>query len=82
MESKLRQSKESIMQVLQKTTEHIQNEEPFTAQLTEGLIISTGEARKILGATAKHLTDDELAKQILVLSDLAHDLLKYKHFAK
>lgn len=51
-------------------------------QLAEGLIISVKESRKILGKVAKEISDEELAKQILILSDIAPILLKYKHFDK
>lgn len=43
--------------------------------LSSSLIISIGEARKILGVDAKGQTDDEIAKEILELTDLAQILL-------
>lgn len=55
---------------------------PTAAQLAEGMIISVGEARKLLGAEATNLSDDEIAVFILEFSDMAQDLLKYKHFIK
>jgi hypothetical protein len=39
------------------------------------LIISVGEARKIIGVDAKGRTDDEVAKEVLELTDLAQKLL-------
>ena len=52
------------------------------SQLAEGLIISVGEAKKVLGKDAKGLSDDEIAEHILLFADLAQTLIKYKHFAK
>ena len=52
------------------------------AQLAEGLVISVGETRKILGNDAKGLSDDEIAAHVLLFADLAETLIKYKHFAK
>lgn len=50
--------------------------EATAEQLASGLIISVGEARKIMGAEADELGDNELAYLILELSDLASELLK------
>lgn len=44
-------------------------------QLGASLIISVGEARKILGVDAKGRTDDEIAQEVLELTDLAQKLL-------
>jgi hypothetical protein len=46
-----------------------------TLSLTSSLIISVGEARKVLGVDAKGRTDDEIAKEVLELTDLAQKLL-------
>lgn len=46
-----------------------------TINLSSSLLISVGEARKILGVDAKGRTDDEIAKDILELTDLAQKLL-------
>ena len=48
------------------------------AQLAESLIISVGEARKILGNDANGISDNCLTKLILDLSELAIDILKHK----
>lgn len=53
-------------------------QQPTAKQLAEGLIISVGEARKLLGAEYESLTDDEVALVILALSDVAPVLLKNK----
>lgn len=63
-----------------KTAKNLQ--QPTAAQIAEGLIISVGEARKILGAEARGLSDEQVAAQILIMADLATELLQYKHFAK
>lgn len=47
-----------------------------TAELLSGLIISPGEARKLLGVESSHFTDEELAYQIHELTQFAMDLLK------
>jgi hypothetical protein len=52
--------------------------EATAEQLASGLIISIGEARKIMGAEASELGDNQLAHLILELSELAHELLKVK----
>lgn len=57
-------------------------QQPTAAQIAEGLIISVGEARKVLGAEARGLSDEQVAAQILIMADLATELLQYKHFAK
>lgn len=51
-------------------------EGPTAAQLAEGLIISVGEARKLLGADALGMSDNEIAVLILRLHEIAPDLLK------
>lgn len=50
--------------------------EATAKQLASGLIISVDEARKIMGAEADELGDNQLAYLILELSDLAYELLK------
>jgi len=45
------------------------------AQLANGLIISVGEARKILGADSNGRSDDEIAVIILELTQLGQELL-------
>jgi hypothetical protein len=40
------------------------------------LIISVGEARRLLGKDAKSLTDDQVEEQILLLSSLAENFLQ------
>jgi hypothetical protein len=57
------------------------NKEPTVEQLASGLIISVGEARKMLGADSKELDDMQVARMILDLSDIAYELLQSKHFA-
>ena len=47
------------------------------AQLSQGLIISVGEARKILGAEAKGLTDTDLEELIFELSLFSQQVLHY-----
>lgn len=59
-----------------------QPQEPTLEQLTSGLVISVKEARKILGAEGKGLSDTQIALFILDFSDFAPDLLKYKQFVK
>jgi hypothetical protein len=59
----------------------IQSNEPTLEQLTSCLIISVGETRKLLGTDAKHLDDNQIATQVFEMSELAQELLKYKHFA-
>lgn len=52
-----------------------QQTQPTIAQLAGGLIISVGEARKILGADAKGRSDDELIAEIYELSEVAQAIL-------
>ncbi len=47
------------------------------AQLSQGLIISVGEARKILGAEAQGLTDTDLEELIFELSLLSQQVLRH-----
>lgn len=47
------------------------------AQLSQGLIISAGEARKILGAEAKGLTDSDLEELIFELTLLSQQALRH-----
>ncbi len=54
----------------------MKTKEPTLEQLTASLIISPKEARKILGYTAKDLSDSQLIPLILQLEDLALELLK------
>jgi hypothetical protein len=53
-----------------------QLQEPSVAQLSDCLIISIKEARKLLGVGGDELSDDELAATILELTQLAQELLK------
>ena len=50
--------------------------QPATVQLDEQLVISVGEARKILGADAKGISDDELAEFIIAATFISQDTLK------
>lgn len=54
---------------------HRQPEELTPSQLASGLVISIGEARKILGTDAKQYTDDELTLHIFEMTQLAQYLL-------
>lgn len=60
------------MKTKQTSTKPIQ---PTAAQLADNLIISVGEARKILGADANGLGDEELMAAIYELGELAQVLL-------
>lgn len=60
------------MKTKQTSTKPIQ---PTAAQRADNLIISVGEARKILGADANGLGDEELMAAIYELSELAQALL-------
>ena len=51
-------------------------QEPTVTQLSQGLIISVGEARKILGAEGKDLSDNQIVMFILDFSDFGSMLLK------
>lgn len=51
-------------------------QQPTAAQLAGGLIISVGEARKILGADAKNLSDEEIIQEVYLLNDAIMSLLK------
>jgi hypothetical protein len=53
---------------------------PTAVQIAEGLVMSIGEARKLLGADAKDLDDDQIAILLIELEELAHHLIKYKQF--
>ena len=53
-----------------------------TTNLSSSLIISVGEARKLLGVDANGLTDDELAQAILEMTDLAQKLLNTSFLPK
>ena len=59
-----------------------QQTQPTIAQLASGLIISVGEARKLLGADAKDRGDDELVAEIYALSDIAQASLKLPLLSK
>lgn len=48
---------------------------PSETHLSSSLIITVGEARKILGAEAKGRSDDEIAKDIMELNEFAQLLL-------
>lgn len=45
------------------------------AQLASTLIISAGEARKILGADAKDMTDEEITLFVIQLQEIARMLI-------
>jgi hypothetical protein len=45
------------------------------AQIVSGLIISVGEARKLLGKDARGLTDDDIALYVMSLTEIAPELL-------
>lgn len=49
---------------------------PSASELASGLIISVGEARKLLGKHAQNMSDDEIAMLILELHEIAPSLLK------
>jgi hypothetical protein len=50
---------------------------PMTvAQLPNNLIISVGEARKILGSDANSLNDEGLENLIFTLTDISQDALR------
>ena len=50
--------------------------------LSSSLIITVGEARKILGADANNRTDEQIAKEIIELNELAHILLNTSFLPK
>ncbi len=50
--------------------------------LSSSLIISVGEARKILGVDAKGRSDDEITEDIMALTDLAQKLLNISNLPK
>jgi len=59
----------------QQSSSQSKAEQLTPAQLAGGLIISVGEARKLLGADAKELSDDEIVALIYELSEIAQTLL-------
>jgi len=65
-----------------KVTKRNKPKQPTAAQIAGSLVMSIGEARKILGTDAKELDDDQIAIQLLEMEELAHHLLKYKQFVK
>lgn len=52
------------------------NKQRLSASQLEGLPITISEARKLLGATANNLSDDEVAQHILCLHQLAISITK------
>lgn len=58
------------------TLNNARSQQPTITQLAGGMIISVGEARKILGTDAKDLSDDELIAEIYAMSEIAQALLK------
>lgn len=50
--------------------------------LTSNLIISVGEAKKLLGQDGRGYSKDEITNQIFLLTEIAQKLIKYKHFIK
>lgn len=56
--------------------------QPTAAQIARSLVMSVGEARKILGVDAKELDDDQIAILLIEMEELAHHLIKYKQFVK
>jgi hypothetical protein len=47
---------------------------PLKAEQLSALPISIGEARKLLGADQDTMSDDEVARKILLMSELARTL--------
>lgn len=47
---------------------------PLKAEQLRALPISVGEARKLLGANEDSMSDDEVARKILLMSELARTL--------
>ena len=52
------------------------NKERLTAAQIKGLLISVGEARKLLGADYNDMSDDEVARKIILLSDLGRVVMR------
>ncbi|MFZ2545066.1 MAG: hypothetical protein WAW80_03760 [Candidatus Saccharimonadales bacterium] len=50
--------------------------EPSAEELSKGLVISVGEARKLLGTDAKEHSDNQIIEQIHRLTELAYAILK------
>lgn len=48
----------------------------LTPTMLEALPISAGEARKLLGAASQNLSDEDVAREILLLSELARLLIQ------
>ena len=48
--------------------------------LDRSLIISVGEARKLLGIDGDDMSDDELSNQISILQELAIEVIKIKKY--
>lgn len=65
-----------------KITKRNKASQPTAAQIASSLVMSVGEARKLLGIEAKELDDDQIAILLLEMEELAHHLLKYKQFVK
>lgn len=62
----------------EKTKKESKNAKGLTAaQLSQGLIISVSEARKILGAESKGLTDSDLEELVFELSLLSQQVLHH-----
>ena len=58
----------------------IQNQSKLTTN--DSLIISVGEARKLLGIDGQGMTDEELSAEIALLQELAIEVIKIKNIEK
>lgn len=58
-----------------------QNKKLTAKQLSE-LIVPIGEARKLLGVSARGLTDEDIALQVLVLHEFAYNIIKSLNLQK
>lgn len=58
-----------------------QNKKLTAKQLSE-LIVPIGEARKLLGVSARDLTDEDVALQVLVLHKFAYNIIKSLNLQK
>lgn len=59
-----------------------QNNQPTAEELSQGLIISVGEARKILGKECESMTDDEIISEIYNLTDAIQELFNTSFLTK
>lgn len=58
----------------------IQNQSKLATD--DSLIISVGEARKLLGIDGQGMTDEELYAEIALLQELAIEVIKVKNIEK